>query len=117
MLKHKNGGAKGSNGFLGVVLTSPTCMDDRKKKTRRFPDLPAADILGIGYVRLASLGFLPGQLAAPLAAMQRSLAPPNHPLGEHLSGNGAEAACLGDALRPPRHQELDLRLCHKALVC
>lgn len=44
MLKHKNGGAEGSHGFLVVVLTSPTHRDDEKKKTGRFPDLPAADI-------------------------------------------------------------------------
>ena len=117
MLKRKNGGAEGSNGFQEVVLTSPTHTDDRKKKTRRFPDLPAADNLGIGCVTLASLSFLPGQLAAPVPAMQRSLPPPAHPLGQHLSGDGAEAAWLGDARRPPQHRDLDLHLCHEALVC
>ena len=44
ILKRRNGGAEGSHGFLEVVLMSPAHMDDRKKKTRRFPDLSAADI-------------------------------------------------------------------------
>lgn len=44
MFKFKTRVAEGRYGFLEVVLTSPTCVDDRKKKTRRLPDLPAADI-------------------------------------------------------------------------
>lgn len=44
MLKRKKRGAEGCNGFLEVVLTSPTHTDDRKKKNGRFRDLPAADI-------------------------------------------------------------------------
>jgi len=90
MLKHKNRGAEGSNGFLEVVLTFPTHTDDRRKKPVRFPDLPAADILGTGYIRSASLSFLTGQLAAPVTAMQRSPAPPERPLEGHLSGMGLE---------------------------
>lgn len=113
MFKVKSRGAEGRRGFLEVVLTSPTRVDDRKKKTRRLPDLPAADIRGVGCMRWASLSSLPGQQAVPLTAVQSSLSPPNHPLrSQHLPGNGAGAACLGDGFRQWEGDlHLTLRLC------
>lgn len=77
-----------------------THMDERKKKTRRFPDLPAADMLGIGYIGLASrLPPWPASCSCNNDAGKTSSSESSP--GRASLWNGAEAAWLGAALRPP----------------